>query len=101
MDVSDIIEYNAGLLNQNQLSDSWFCLKKDDPTAGFLYDASIVAGHTYPEVEVETESVGKHYILWGIRPSCWDLSDRLGMHAKDRSSRYSRSLQGLVQPLHL
>jgi hypothetical protein len=65
MDVSDIIEYNAGLLNHNHLSDSWFCLKKDNPTAGFAYNASIVAGHTYPKVEVGTESVGKHYTLWG------------------------------------
>jgi hypothetical protein len=77
MDVSDIIEYNVGLLNPNDLDNSWFCLKKDDPTAGFAYDASIVAGHTYPEVEVETDSVGKHYILWGTRPSntaCWGLN---------------------------
>lgn len=49
MDVSDMIEYNAGLLNPNDLANSYFCLSKNDPTAGFAYDASQVAGHTYPE----------------------------------------------------
>ncbi|KAF2708427.1 DNA/RNA polymerase [Pleomassaria siparia CBS 279.74] len=48
MDVSDMIEYNVGLLNHNHLTNSFFCLARNDPTAGFAYDASRVAGHTYP-----------------------------------------------------
>jgi|TARA_R110002003_G_scaffold41_2_gene2801 DNA polymerase iota len=47
--VSDIIEYNAGILNFNNLSNCFFCLSKLDPTVGFTYDATRVAGHTYPE----------------------------------------------------
>jgi len=94
MDVSDIIEYNVGLLNQNNLANSWFCLKKDDPTAGFAYDASIVAGHTYPEVEVETDSAGKHYILRGTRPEyCVFRSERTL-----KAAGQNRALQGLVEP---
>lgn len=65
MDVSDIIEYNAGLLNPNDLANSYFCLSKNDPTAGFAYDASQVAGHTYPESS--TDISGKHDILRGTR----------------------------------
>ncbi|KAF1963099.1 DNA/RNA polymerase [Byssothecium circinans] len=49
MEITDIIDYNIGLLNKNDLANSFFCLSKDDPTAGFAFDASKVAGHTYPE----------------------------------------------------
>lgn len=49
MEVSDIIDYNVGLLNTNHLSNSFFCLSKDDPTAGFAFDASTVTGNTFPE----------------------------------------------------
>ncbi|PVI06831.1 DNA/RNA polymerase [Periconia macrospinosa] len=51
MDVTDIIEYNVGLLNHHNLAASYFCLSKQDPTAGFSYDASRVAGQTYPEAD--------------------------------------------------
>lgn len=61
MDVSDMIEYNARLLNPNDLTNSYFCLSKTDPTAGFAYDASQVAGHTYPELSNDT--TGEHYTL--------------------------------------
>jgi DNA polymerase iota len=37
------------LLNQNDLSNSFFCLSKDDPTIGFEYDASKVFGPTFPK----------------------------------------------------
>ncbi|KAF2115601.1 hypothetical protein BDV96DRAFT_574176 [Lophiotrema nucula] len=50
MDVSDIVDCNLGLLNQNDLTHSFFCLSKDDPAAGFEFDASRVAGHSYPNV---------------------------------------------------
>ena len=59
MDVSDIVEYNVGLLNPNDLTNSYFCLSKNDPTAGFSFDASQVAGHTYPETPTDTS--GKLY----------------------------------------
>ncbi|KAF2201931.1 DNA/RNA polymerase [Delitschia confertaspora ATCC 74209] len=49
MDVSDIIDYNIGLLNPNHLAASFFCLSQADPTVGFAYDASQLAGHAYPE----------------------------------------------------
>ncbi|KAF2036145.1 DNA/RNA polymerase [Setomelanomma holmii] len=54
MDVSDIIEYNASILNANNLRHSFFCLSKHDPTVGFPFDATIVAGHTYPETSNDT-----------------------------------------------
>lgn len=44
MDVTDVVEYNATLLNSNALSDSFFCLSRDDPEKGFAFDAAAVAG---------------------------------------------------------
>ena len=60
MDVSDIIDFNTGTLNSNDLSNSFFCLSKTDPTIGFSLDATKVTGHTYPEVVNETS--GKHLV---------------------------------------
>lgn len=51
MDVTDLVSYNIGLLNPNNLTESFFCLSKSDPAIGFAYDAASVAGHTYPEVD--------------------------------------------------
>lgn len=48
MDVSDIVESAAGTLNSSDLANSFFCLSKSDPTVGFTFDATKVAGHTYP-----------------------------------------------------
>lgn len=45
--MTDIIDYNVNLLNPNDLSNSFFCLSKDDPTLGFSFDASRPAGLTY------------------------------------------------------
>jgi DNA polymerase iota len=50
MDVTDLVDYNVALLNHNDLANSFFCLSKTDPTAGFAFDPSSVAGHTYPEI---------------------------------------------------
>ncbi|ROV89220.1 hypothetical protein VMCG_09901 [Cytospora schulzeri] len=44
LDVSDIVEYNAALLNPNVLSDSFFCLSREDPEKGFCFDATCIAG---------------------------------------------------------
>lgn len=48
LDVSDIVDYNLELLNDNDLFHSFFCLSKTDPTQGFPFDATVVAGHAYP-----------------------------------------------------
>ena len=50
LDCTDMIDYNIDLLNSNDLSHSFFCLDKDDPTPGFLYDASTIFGASYPPV---------------------------------------------------
>lgn len=57
MDVSDMVEYNAALLNHNDLSNSFFCLSKGDPTSGFTFDASKIAGFAFPDAS--TDSLGK------------------------------------------
>lgn len=49
MDVSDIVEYNQELLNRNDLSHSFFQTSREDPTAGFEFNATGIAGHTYPK----------------------------------------------------
>jgi hypothetical protein len=56
MDVTDVVDYNVGLLNHNDPANSFFCLSKSEPTSGFAFDASTVAGHTYPETP---ETLGK------------------------------------------
>jgi DNA polymerase iota len=49
MDVSDLVDYNIDLLNEYDLPNSFFCLSKEDPATGFLFDASQIAGHTHGE----------------------------------------------------
>ena len=49
MDVTDMVDYNLDILNRNDVQHSFFQISKDDPTQGFEFDASIVAGHTYPK----------------------------------------------------
>ncbi|KAF2431999.1 DNA/RNA polymerase [Tothia fuscella] len=46
-DVTDVINYNLKLLNTSDLSNSFFCLSQDDPTVGFAFDASKLAGQAY------------------------------------------------------
>jgi len=58
MDVSDIVEYNVRILNASNLGNSFFYLSKTDPTVGFAFDATIPAGHTYPETSHVTS--GEH-----------------------------------------
>ena len=43
-----MVEYNLQLLNHNDLSNSFFCLDKEDPTNGFTFDATTIFGPTYP-----------------------------------------------------
>ena len=49
LDVTDTIDYNLETLNRNDPHHSFFQLSKDDPTQGFEFDASVIAGHTYPK----------------------------------------------------
>ncbi|KAF1978191.1 DNA/RNA polymerase, partial [Bimuria novae-zelandiae CBS 107.79] len=58
MDVTDLVDYNLALLNRTDLASSFFCLSKIDPSHGFAFDASKVAGPTYPEQP--DEPTGKH-----------------------------------------
>ena len=49
MDVTDMVDYNVEILNRNDLEHSFFQISQEDPTLGFAFDASVVAGHTYPK----------------------------------------------------
>lgn len=49
MDVTDMIDYNMEILNRNDLEHSFFQISREDPTLGFAFDASAVAGHVYPK----------------------------------------------------
>lgn len=48
MDVTDLIDYNLGLLNRYDLTTCFFHLDHNDPTLGFTFDASRPIGNTYP-----------------------------------------------------
>ena len=81
MDVTDMIDYNVGLLNHNDLLTSFFHLDRNDPTIGFRCDASRVFGCTFPKnlESRETTTVSL------TNTSCNDFEDlllrlRLGSH---------------------
>ncbi|KAJ5101701.1 hypothetical protein NUU61_003923 [Penicillium alfredii] len=48
LDVTEMIEYNVGLLNAHDLATSFFHLDRKDPTVGFAYDATTFQGSTQP-----------------------------------------------------
>jgi DNA polymerase iota len=50
MDVTDIIDFNQSLLNPNHLTNSFFHLKKNEPTVGFAFDSTKIAGHSFPNI---------------------------------------------------
>ncbi|PGH07383.1 hypothetical protein AJ79_06285 [Helicocarpus griseus UAMH5409] len=56
LDVTPIIDYNIDLLNQSNLSISFFHLHKTDPTVGFTYDARAVVGPTFPHTFQDSRS---------------------------------------------
>lgn len=62
MDVSDIVDYNVALLNHDVVH-SFFCLSKEDPTLGFEFDASQMAGHTHPKIPNSTDYSPDQYQL--------------------------------------
>ena len=81
MDVTDMIDYNVGLLNHNDLVTSFFHLDRNDPTVGFPCDASQVFGRTFPKHSESCETAA----LSTNNPSCNDFEDlvlrlRLGSH---------------------
>jgi DNA polymerase iota len=49
MDVTDLVDYNQELLNHHDLAHSFFQLKREDPTIGFSFNATEIAGHSFPE----------------------------------------------------
>ncbi|KGO66870.1 hypothetical protein PEX1_077100 [Penicillium expansum] len=51
LDVTEMIDYNIGVLNQNDLMNSYFHLDRKDPTVGFSYDATRFQGSTFPAIE--------------------------------------------------
>lgn len=50
LDVTDMIDYNVDLLNTNDLEHSFFHLDRQDPTIGFIYNATEFYGPTWPPV---------------------------------------------------
>ncbi|KAJ5868379.1 hypothetical protein N7534_002932 [Penicillium rubens] len=51
LDVTEMIDYNTGVQNQNDLENSYFHLDRNDPTVGFSYDATRFQGSTFPAME--------------------------------------------------
>ncbi|CAK1356254.1 unnamed protein product [Cercospora beticola] len=70
LDVSDIVDYNQEILNKHDLEHSFFQTSKDDPTIGFPFDATKIAGHSYP----------KDYASPSNEPDELTLRLRLGSH---------------------
>ena len=50
MDVTDIVDFNQSLLNPNDLKNSYFQLQKNDPTVGFAFDSTKIAGHGFANI---------------------------------------------------
>jgi len=73
MDVTDLIDYNAELLNHNDLTASFFHLDRNDPTVGFPFDAARVFGHTYPSTPTSVGATS----TFAISPSCNGPKDLL------------------------
>ncbi|OJJ49470.1 hypothetical protein ASPZODRAFT_60298 [Penicilliopsis zonata CBS 506.65] len=56
LDVTDMVEYNIGLLNKNTLHDSFFHLDRHDPTVGFVYNATQCHGPTWPSASTSASA---------------------------------------------
>ncbi|EDO00485.1 hypothetical protein SS1G_14355 [Sclerotinia sclerotiorum 1980 UF-70] len=68
MDVTDIVDYNQKLLNPNDLTHSFLQLDRNDPTAGFIFNATRVAGHGYPDLQPGDE-VSSQYLSNSAAPN--------------------------------
>ncbi|CAI7659628.1 unnamed protein product [Penicillium bialowiezense] len=51
LDVTEMIDYNIDVLNQNDLTNSFLHLDRTDPTVGFAYDATRFQGSTFPATD--------------------------------------------------
>ncbi|TAQ83456.1 hypothetical protein B7494_g8223 [Chlorociboria aeruginascens] len=71
MDITDIVEYNIDLLNLNDLENSFFNTNRTDPTIGFAFDATGIAGHGFPDLHTSSPSATP------LTPEKSDLSKRL------------------------
>lgn len=60
MDITDIVDYNQKLLNPYNLTHSFLQLDRNDPTAGFTFDATRFAGHGYPDLQPCSEAASQH-----------------------------------------
>lgn len=80
MDVTDMLEYNLALLNQNHLNASFFHLDPLDPTRGFSYDASSISGYGFPAmcpIENDTSAKDAEDLLPRLR-----LGSHLAQHLR-------------------
>ncbi|KAL2759567.1 hypothetical protein ACRALDRAFT_2050143 [Sodiomyces alcalophilus JCM 7366] len=83
MDVTDMIDYNISLLNRSSLSDSFFCLSKENPESGFPCDLTRFAGCVHGslpvppplEVPVYVRLLLASHLAWYLR---LQLEDRFG-----------------------
>ncbi|KAI0376161.1 DNA/RNA polymerase [Hypomontagnella monticulosa] len=53
LDVTDVVAYNAELLNRNALQDSFFQLERQDPEKGFNFDATGFFGCVQPPIDAK------------------------------------------------
>lgn len=60
LDVTDIVDFNITLLGHANLHQSFFCLRRHDPTDGFAFDASSLAGHAYTPNQHGPRSTAPH-----------------------------------------
>lgn len=74
-DATSMVDYNMEMLNRHDLEHSFFHLSRQDPTQGFAFNATRVAGHTFPKetasqrVDVEDVvslrlTLGSHFALY-------------------------------------
>ena len=87
LDVTDLVDYNLKIINYNCLAKSFFHLDRTDPTVGFAYDASVIAGATFPSQgaadpsrQSEIVSVSSSDLLNTVSSDLLDFRLRLGSH---------------------
>ena len=54
LDVTDIIDYNLDIMNEQSLQQSFFHLDHSDPMIGFPFDASVDVGEMWPAKGIES-----------------------------------------------
>ncbi len=81
MDVTDMVDYNLEVLNRNDLGNAFFQLSPTDPTVGFTFDASRVAGHTWPAVSSAEEHEHSSPEIYLLRQRLY-LGSHLAMYIR-------------------